>query len=138
MDSVFDRVPRPPCADLLGWRLVDQDRENGRVRIEFEARPEFLNPAGFVQGGILAAMLDDTMGPAALVMSDGAVFTSTIDMNVTFLAPAKPGKLYGEGRVVQLGKTIVYLEAQLMDAQNNVLARATSSARAVNAAPLRG
>jgi uncharacterized protein (TIGR00369 family) len=83
-------------------------------------------------------MLDDTMGPAALVMSDGAVFTSTIDMNVTFLAPAKPGKLYGEGRVVRLGKTIVYLEAQLMDAQNNVLARATSSARAVNAAPLRG
>jgi acyl-coenzyme A thioesterase PaaI-like protein len=33
--------------------------------VEFEARAEFLNPVGTIQGGILTAMLDDTVGPAA-------------------------------------------------------------------------
>jgi uncharacterized protein (TIGR00369 family) len=136
IESVFDKFPTPPCARLLGWRLVDQDVERGWVRIEFDARADFLNPAGFIQGGILAAMLDDTMGPAALVKSEGKIFTSTIDMNVSFMAAARPGKLYGEGQVIQLGKTIGYLEAKLTDANGALIARATSSARLVSAEAL--
>jgi uncharacterized protein (TIGR00369 family) len=127
----MDAFPTPPCARTLGWRLVAHDIERGWVRIEFEAKPEFANPAGYVQGGFLAAMLDDTMGPAALVKSQGKLFTASIDMNVSFLAPARPGKLYGEGEVLQLGKSIGYLEAKLFDATGTLVARATSSARLV-------
>ena len=72
----------------------------------FDGRAEFCNPAGFIQGGILSAMLDDTMGPAVFVMTDGRLFTSTISLTVNFLAPAKPGPIIGEARVTQLGKTI--------------------------------
>ncbi len=129
--SPFDAFPTPPCGRTLGWKLVAQDAERGWVRIEFEARPEFANPAGYIQGGFLAAMLDDSMGPAALVKSNGKLFTASIDMNVSFLAPARPGKLFAEGRVVQLGKSIGYLEAELFDADGKLLARATSSARLV-------
>jgi uncharacterized protein (TIGR00369 family) len=129
--SPLEAFPTPPCARTLGWTLVAQDAERGWVRIEFEARPEFVNPAGFIQGGFLAAMLDDTMGPAALVKSQGKWFTASIDMNVSFLAPARPGKLFAEGRVVQLGKSIGYLEAELFDADGKLIARATSSARLV-------
>ena len=129
--TVFDRFPKPPCAELLGWTLLDMDEDAGTVRIGFTARPEFLNPAGFVQGGFLAAMLDDVMGPAALVMSDGWSFTSTIDMNVSFLAPAKAGPLIGVGSVIQLGKTIGYLQGELRDETGTLIARATSTARLV-------
>lgn len=129
--SALEAFPVPPCGRTLGWKLVAQDTERGWVRIEFEARPEFVNPAGFIQGGFLAAMLDDTMGPAAVVKSEGRWFTASIDMNVSFLAPARPGKLFGEGRVVQLGKSIGYLEAELFDSDGKLLARATSSARLV-------
>jgi uncharacterized protein (TIGR00369 family) len=130
-DSPFGDMPMPPCAQLLGWRLLDHDAERGWARIEFQGRPEFLNPAGFIQGGLLAAMLDDCMGPAAWFKSKGEWFTSTIDMNVSFLAAAKPGRLIGEGQVVQLGKTIGFLEAKLMDEGGQIIARATSSARLV-------
>ena len=71
MESIFDKFPTPPVAELLGWKLVDQDAERGWVRIEFDAKPIFRNPAGYIQGGIVAAMLDDTMGPAALVQLEG-------------------------------------------------------------------
>jgi len=101
------------------------------ARFAFEGRAEFLNPAGFIQGGILAAMLDDTMGPTALLVSGGTVFTATISMNVSFFQPAKPGRLFAEGRVLSMGKTIAFLEATICDADGVKLASATSSARVV-------
>ena len=73
-----------------------------RTDCRFTARPEFRNPAGFVQGGFLAAMLDDTMGPAVLMKSGGRVYTATIDLRVSYIAPAKIGSFVGEARVVQI------------------------------------
>ncbi len=129
--TVFDRFPAPPCARLLGWKLLDYDAAKGWAKIGFEGRREFLNPAGFVQGGLLAAMLDDTMGPAVLLMTEGRFYTVTIGLNLSFLAPAKEGRLIGEGRVVQLGKTIAFLEGSLSDGEGTLVARATSQARLI-------
>ncbi len=129
--TVFDRFPKPPCANLLGWTLLDHDAAKGWVRLAFEGRPEFVNPAGFIQGGMLAAMLDDTMGPAVLLMTEGRFFTVSIGMSVSFLAPAKPGRLIGEGQVVQLGKTIGFVEASLTDCAGALVARASSQARLI-------
>jgi len=129
--TALDGLPRPPCAELLGWEVVDARPADGWIRMRFEARHEFTNPAGFIQGGFLAAMLDDTMGPAMFAYSEGRLFTPTIEMHVSFLAPARPGPLYGEGQVVQAGKSIAFLEGKLMDLSGTVIARATASARLV-------
>jgi uncharacterized protein (TIGR00369 family) len=132
--TALDGLPRPPCAELLDWRMLEADIEAGWVRIAFEGSRQFLNPAGFIQGGFLAAMLDDSMGPAVFTMTRGALYTATIDMHVSYLAPARPGPYIGAGRVVQLGKTVAFLEASLTDADGTVVARATSAARLVAAA----
>ena len=129
--TALDGLPRPPCAELLGWHVLAADIEAGTIRIGFEGRREFLNPAGFIQGGFLAAMLDDTMGPAVFAMTRGELYTATIDMHVSYLAPARPGAYVGEGRVVQLGKTVAFIEASLTDAAGTMVARATSAARLV-------
>lgn len=129
--TALDRLPAPPCAQLLGWKVLDARPDEGWIRIVFEGRPEFRNPAGFIQGGFLAAMLDDTMGPAVFAATDGALYTATIDMSVSYLRPARVGPLFGEGQVVQLGKTVAFIEAQLTDGEGAVVARATSSARLV-------
>ncbi len=131
--TVLDRLPAPPSARLLGWRLIDHDAARGWVRIGFDGKRDFLNPAGFVQGGILAAMLDDTMGPAVWLKTGGALYTATIEMSVSFLAPARPGPLFGEGSVLQLGSTIAFMEARLLDGAGATLARATASARLIRA-----
>lgn len=127
--TVLDRFTTPPCAKLLSLDILEAEREGGRVRIAFIAKPEFCNAAGNVQGGFLAAMLDDCMGPAVLIATDATAYPSTIDLNVQFLAPAKPGKLVGKGRVVQLGKTIAFVESELEDPSGNIIARATASVR---------
>ena len=120
-------TPQPPCSDLLGWRLLGHDTDRGWIKVGFDARADFVNPAGRVQGGMLAAMLDDTMGPAVLVKTEGALYPSTIDMNISFLAAAKPGPLVCEGEVLRLGKSVGFVSGLLMDEDGRVLVRATSS-----------
>jgi uncharacterized protein (TIGR00369 family) len=127
--TVLDRFAPPPCATLLGLDIMEANPDEGLVKIAFTARPEFCNAAGNVQGGFLTAMLDDCMGPAILIASDAQVFPSTIDLNVQFLAPAKPGTLIGTGRVVQLGRTIGFVEAELADGAGTTVARARASVR---------
>jgi uncharacterized protein (TIGR00369 family) len=129
ISTILDRFPTPPCATLLSLDVLEADRENGRVKIAFTAKPEFCNASGNVQGGFLAAMLDDCMGPAILIATNAEMFPSTIDLNVQYLAPAKPGQLIGKGRVVKIGKTIGFVEAELEDASGNPIARATASVR---------
>jgi uncharacterized protein (TIGR00369 family) len=118
----------------LGWRLLDARPSEGWIKVGFDGKPEFCNPAGFVQGGLLSAMLDDTMGPAAFIMTDGKFYTTTISLTVNFLAPAKPGPLIVEALVTQLGKTIAFMEGRLMDEDGSLLATATTSARLLEAA----
>ena len=132
--TALDHLTAPPSSKLLGWHLLDARPSEGWIRIGFEGKQEFCNPAGFIQGGILSAMLDDTMGPAVFVMTDGKRYTATITMTVNFLAPARPGPIVGEATVTQLGKTIAFVEGRLIADGGTVLATATASARLVDTA----
>src|SRR5215471_8303335 len=131
--TALDHLPPPPSARLLGWHLLDARPAEGWIRIGFDGKPDFCNPAGFVQGGILSAMLDDTMGPAVFAMTEGRLYTATISMTVNFLAPAKPGRLIGEARVTQLGKTVAFIEGRLTAKDGTLLATASTNARMVEA-----
>ena len=133
-DAVAGRVPAPPAAQTLGWHLEEVDPVAGTARVSFDARPEFANPVGAIQGGFLAAMLDDTMGPAVFVMTEGRLYTATISLTVNFLAPAKPGPIVGEAEVTQLGKTVAFMAGRLTAEDGTLLATAVASARLVEAA----
>jgi len=77
-------------------------------------------------------MLDDTMGPAAFIMSEGKLFTPTITLTVNFIAPGKVGKFECEAKVVQMGKTVVFVDARLMDEAGTLIATASSTSRLVD------
>jgi uncharacterized protein (TIGR00369 family) len=132
--TALDDLELPPSSKLLGWRLLDARPQDGWVRIGFEGKSEFCNPAGFVQGGILSAMLDDTMGPAVFVRTEGRLYTATISLTVNFLAPARPGPITGEAEVTQLGRTVAFMTGRLMAADGTWLATAAANARLVEAA----
>ena len=63
-DVMEGRAAPPPAGELLGWRLEAVDPDRGTIAVSFGASDRFLNPFGTIQGGLLAAMLDDTLGPA--------------------------------------------------------------------------
>ncbi len=63
-DVMDGRAAAPPAAILLGWKLVAVDPEAGTIEVAFTASEQFLNPAGVIQGGFLAAMLPSFTRPA--------------------------------------------------------------------------
>jgi len=78
-------------------------------------------------------MLDETMGPVVLLKTGGAMYPSSIDVNVSFLSAARPGPLFGEGEVIRLGKTVGFVQGMLLDDDGRVIARASSSVMLVPA-----
>lgn len=132
--TALDNLALPPSAKLLGWHLLDARPKEGWIKVGFDGKAEFCNPAGFVQGGLLAAMLDDTMGPAVFMMTEGKLYTTTVSLTVNFLTPARPGRITAEAKVTQLGKTIAFVEGKLTAEDGTLLATASVSARLLEAA----
>jgi uncharacterized protein (TIGR00369 family) len=130
-DGVEGRAPIPPAAATLGFEFIDADVEAGTIEVAFAATEAFTNPAGNVLGAFLAAMLFDTVGPALLATLEPDQFQSTLQLNVSFLRPVRPGRLIGEGRVVHRDGDLVFLEASLLDGDAAVVATATATARVI-------
>jgi uncharacterized protein (TIGR00369 family) len=124
-----------PATVLLGWELIAIDPDAGTIEVSFNAGEQFLNPAGHIQGGFLAAMLDDTMGPALVATLDEGDWAPTIDLQVQFLSPASPGRLHASARVVRRGRDIGFLAGELRNASGDLVAVATATARIRRASP---
>ena len=121
------RLPTPKAAQTLGIKILSVDAQAGSIEVEFEGREEFTNPAGKIQGGFLAAMLDDTMGPALAATLRAGEFAPTLNLNVQFLSAAAPGKLQATGRVVRRGAEVCFLSAELSQS-GRLVATATATA----------
>jgi uncharacterized protein (TIGR00369 family) len=130
-DGVEGRAPIPPAAATLGFEFIDADVEAGTIEVAFAATEAFTNPAGNVLGAFQAAMLFDTVGPALLATLAPDQFQSTLQLNVSFLRPVRPGRLIGKGRVVHRDGDLAFLEASLLDNDAAVVATATATARVI-------
>jgi uncharacterized protein (TIGR00369 family) len=130
-DVMEGRKPQPPAAALLGFELLAIDPEQGTIRVRFRAKPEFANPMGHVQGGFLAAMLDDTLGPALVATLPSGQFAPTIELKVNFVRPAQVGPLVATGRVVARTRAIAFLAGEMHDEAGQLIATASATARIV-------
>lgn len=128
-DTLAGRAAPPPAAATLGWRLREVDPDAGTIDVIFDAGEHLLNPVGVIQGGFLAAMLDDTLGPALVATLPPDQFAPTLDLHVQFLRPAHPGPIHGHGQVVQRGREICFLTGTLSTPEGKLLATATATAR---------
>lgn len=126
MRRTFEGIP---VVCMLGARPTAYDAESGRVSITYEAKPEFCNLIGTVQGGILTAMLDNVMSFAALCRLELGHAVPTLEIKTTFVTPAKPGPILGEAVALRLGRSVAFLEGRLSTEDGTLLAVATSTAQ---------
>jgi acyl-CoA thioesterase len=108
----------------LGVQAVDA--RPGWVRLRVPVRDEIRNsPTAPVHGGVYSALVDMAVGGALSTVheiSEGGVGQTTLDLNVSFLAAVTGGEIYAEGRLLRRGKTIVFGEATITDAQGTTVA----------------
>jgi uncharacterized protein (TIGR00369 family) len=127
--AIIEDFAHTPLTDMLGWKLLTAEPGSDSVAIGYDAKPEFRNAAGFIQIGMLSAMIDTTIAALVLIASDGKFFASTLNLTLNFPAPALPGAIRAEGTVLQMGATIAFVEARLLNAEGAVLVTASATAR---------
>ena len=120
-----------PCGETLGLKCIRFQSEPPEIEIEFEAKYEFTHSDGqVVQGGFVAAMLDAPMAHLLMGLYEEEIIPMTLDINVSYLAPSRPGKLSCIAEVVQLGKSTAFMSSRLYQ-QKKLVATATSTVRIV-------
>jgi uncharacterized protein (TIGR00369 family) len=121
------RLPAPPIAELLGFKLVEVDTGHA----VFEAMPgeQHYNPIGVVHGGLAMTLLDSAMGCAVHShMPAGGGYT-TLEAKTNLVRPvtSKTGLLRAIGKVLHLGSRVATAEGRLVDGGGKVYAHATTT-----------
>ena len=122
---------RAPCTETLGMKMVSFCSEPPSIEMEFEAKHEFTHSEGrVVQGGFVTGMLDAPMAHLLMGLFDFKVSPMTLDINVSFLAPSKPGRLNCIAEVVQLGKSTAFMASKLYQ-DNSLVATSTPTVKLI-------
>ena len=121
-----------PCTDTLGAKVIRFSSEPPEIEMEFEAIYDFTHSDGqVVQGGLVTGMLDAPMAHLLMGLFDFKIIPMTLDLNVSFLAPTRQGKLNCIAEVLQLGKSTAFMTSKLYQ-QDKLVASATSTVRLVS------
>jgi uncharacterized protein (TIGR00369 family) len=96
----------------LGGHFTSFDEAAAPLRARFPVRADYRNPLGFMQGGMLVAVIDNTMGPLCFLMGFLGVSTQ---INTTFVRPVTPDDAYADvkARIVERTKTQAHLAASI-------------------------
>ena len=118
-----------PVARLIGFEV--KDISAGRATVVLAAGPQHANPMGTLHGGILCDIADAAMGIAfASTLAQEESFT-TVELKINFFRPVWQARLKAEGKVVQRGRTIGYVECTVTDEESRLVAKAASTCMAL-------
>jgi uncharacterized protein (TIGR00369 family) len=113
----------------LGARITES--EPGRVVLELEAGPEHRHGGGVVQGGVITQIADAAMGMSLATLQDDGEWNTTVELKINFIRPVVSGRIRAVGRVVDMRNTLLFSEADVLDEQGRLVARASSTCMAV-------
>ena len=114
-----------PVARLIGFEV--KGIADGGAVVTLEAGKQHANPMGTLHGGILCDIADAAMGMAfASTLAPGETFT-TIELRINFFRPVWEACLRAEGKVVRRGSTIGYVECEITDESEHLIAKASST-----------
>jgi uncharacterized protein (TIGR00369 family) len=125
LQALLASQPKPVCAGLTPFEVVDADFAHGRVALRFGEQPAFSNHFGNIQGGFAVAMIDVLISVAAYARL--RQWCPTVEIKSSFVAPAKLGECRGEARVIKAGKALAFLEASLWGADGALAVHATAT-----------
>ena len=123
--------PRAGWRETVGARISEVDE--GRVVVEIDADAKHRHEGGVVQGGIITQIADAAMGCALMTMQEPDMYNTTIELKINFIRPFVQGRLRAIGRVVEIKSTLLFSEADVVDDDDRLIARASSTCLAIPA-----
>lgn len=108
-------------ARLLGLRFAYEDQ---KCLVTFELKDFMFNPQGSLHGGVIATVMDISMGHLLNHLQGPG---TTLEMKTQYVKAARQGSLRCCGEVTKLGQGISYLRSTMTDDEGDVVAFATAT-----------
>jgi uncharacterized protein (TIGR00369 family) len=107
-----------------GMQVVEAS--TGEVTVAMDVLDRHVNLQGLVHGGMLAILADTACGLSIRSAMEPGRLHVTTDLDIHYLAPARPGRLFGRGKAIRVGRSLAFAEASVEDEEGKLLARAQS------------
>jgi uncharacterized protein (TIGR00369 family) len=116
------RIP-PPVFIAMQGELLAFNSEDGVLRARFPVLEKHLNPYGAMQGGIVAAAIDNTLGPLSMLVAPPNV---TRRLELKYSRPVTPDldHITVEARLLERKGQQLKFRAEVRDQEGMLLARA--------------
>lgn len=111
----------PPVFRELGGEFVDFEAGHS-LTAEWPVADRHRGPSGRLQGGILAAYFDNTVGPLAFLVGRG--FYVSVDLSTEFLRPVRPedGIVVVEAELVGETSRLLFIRGECRRPDGTVVA----------------
>lgn len=100
-----------PFADLLGIKVQQRGDNQSLLTLTVEAK--HFNPQGVIHGGVIYSLADTGMGAALYPSLDEGEYCATIEIKITYFRPVSTGELVCKTTVVNRGKTVANMDADI-------------------------
>lgn len=102
-----------PFCELIG---LDFEQLNSQFsRSVIEVKSHLLNPNRVVHGGVIYAMADTGMGAVIYCSLTEGENCATIEIKISYLRPIFDGKIICDAKLLQKGRSIGVLEAEIFN-----------------------
>jgi uncharacterized protein (TIGR00369 family) len=117
-NKYLDNFSEVPVNKLFGYTMISRSSEG--AAISMEARPEYAQEAGVVQGGIISAIADTAAVYAFLPDLDENQIMTSIEFKMNFLRPVEPNgePILARSRVLKRGRSIGVCDVEVTQAEN--------------------
>ena len=128
----------PPVAALIGFEAVTV--ESGRAVFRLKTSVDkHSNPMGTTHGGILCDLADAAMGMACASLLEADESFTTLELKMNFLRPVWEATLEARAKVVHRGRSMVYVECDVLQVpEGKLVARAGSTCTVLRGAEAKG
>ncbi|NLD82439.1 MAG: PaaI family thioesterase [Smithella sp.] len=94
-----------PYLNYFGITLKDLGQ--GYACFQMPVRPEYLQGAGIMQGGLIVALADEAIAHAMMTQLNPEEDLTTIELKSNFLSSVAEGKLIAEAHVFKKGRSLM-------------------------------
>ena len=99
----------------------------GKAEVELHVEPYHLQHKGFVHGGVISTLMDNTGWYAAVSTLEDNYTAVTMEIKINYLKPALGKYLLASAEIKRQGRSTSFVTIELHDDKNTLVAYATGT-----------
>lgn len=124
-EAIREMVAASPFHTWFGMTVIDVSDRVCDVAVD--VTDHHRNLVGITHGGVVSTLADTAIGLAVRTTLPGDTRHVTTQLQITFLEKVESGRLVAKGRCLRSGGKLAYGEADVVDAEGRLVARANAT-----------